>query len=228
MNNKLLSYLSFGLSIIMVVLLAMILFRFGNGVLAGNTNYDAVDVTDGYYIDGTQVIDGSGNWIGAGTFTLTGELNAGSFVYGDANGALPGISFGSDHQTSTTLTAAQVCDNSVLDIRNSTSTANTPSLIHVPTAASVFSDCLTAIGDIRDIVLYNTGATSSITLSNALAINSASTSLMYEIFASSSDVWGSNPLATSSISVGRFASVKMFRFTSSTQAWLGYLVRVLR
>ncbi len=44
------------------------------GILAGTTNYDALDVTDGYSVDGTTVIDGSGNVDGpitstTGTFT---------------------------------------------------------------------------------------------------------------------------------------------------------------
>lgn len=38
--------------------------------LGGLTNYDEIGTTDGYEVDSTQVIDGSGNWVGSGTVTV--------------------------------------------------------------------------------------------------------------------------------------------------------------
>lgn len=35
--------------------------------LSGLTNYDEIGTTDGYEVDNSQVIDGSGNWVGTGT-----------------------------------------------------------------------------------------------------------------------------------------------------------------
>ena len=77
----------------------------GDGIsLGGATNFDYVDTENGYYVDGTQIIDGDGNFDGAitgtsGTFsgtlavtgatTLTGALTAdvtdvGRFTQGGA------------------------------------------------------------------------------------------------------------------------------------------------
>lgn len=38
--------------------------------LGGRTNYDELSTTDGYEVDETQVIDGTGNWVGDGTVTI--------------------------------------------------------------------------------------------------------------------------------------------------------------
>ncbi len=116
-----------------------------------------------------------------GSLTVDGPTNITDLVYGDLNGALPAVSVASAHNTSGTLTAAQVCDNSVLDITFASSAVVVAANMKVPSAANVFADtdCLTAIGDTRDIVLYNSGATSSFVLDNAIAGTSASTSLMY-------------------------------------------------
>ena len=54
---------------IIILVLAAIFGGFIGGLVGGNqsarlggdTNYDSVDVTDGYKVDGTTVIDGSGN-----------------------------------------------------------------------------------------------------------------------------------------------------------------------
>ena len=62
-----------------VALVALVLVG-GNqsAMLGGATNYDSIDVTDGYLVDGTTVIDGSGNVVGSitidesDTFTLDG------------------------------------------------------------------------------------------------------------------------------------------------------------
>ena len=42
--------------------------------LGGATNFDIVDVTDGYYVDGSSVINGSGAFTGTVSGTLTGSL----------------------------------------------------------------------------------------------------------------------------------------------------------
>lgn len=48
-------------------------------LLGGITNYDALDVTDGYYVDASQVIDGSGQFIGVidSATSTTGYLTNG-------------------------------------------------------------------------------------------------------------------------------------------------------
>lgn len=57
MLNKILSYST---PILLVVILLLQIFGGGNQSLGGTTNYDQLDVTDGYYVDGTARIDGSG------------------------------------------------------------------------------------------------------------------------------------------------------------------------
>jgi hypothetical protein len=42
--------------------------------LGGATNFDIVDVTDGYYVDGSSVINGSGVFTGTVSGTVTGSL----------------------------------------------------------------------------------------------------------------------------------------------------------
>ena len=55
MINKLISY-----STPVLLLIILVLLLLGGDNLGGTTNYDALDVTDGYYVDGTARIDGSG------------------------------------------------------------------------------------------------------------------------------------------------------------------------
>lgn len=57
--NKLLSYLT---PVLLVAILVLQILSFGGGGFAGggDTNFDSLDVTDGYKVDGTTRIDGSG------------------------------------------------------------------------------------------------------------------------------------------------------------------------
>jgi hypothetical protein len=83
----------------LVVVLAVLALVGGNQSvkLGGTTNYDAVDVTDGYYVDGTSVINGSGQFAkilstfgsaASSTIQVGAASKAGCLVLGDsANGA---------------------------------------------------------------------------------------------------------------------------------------------
>lgn len=57
MSEKILSYITFGIA---AIVLMITLFGGGKTQLGGTTNFDALDVTDGYMVDGTNRIDGSG------------------------------------------------------------------------------------------------------------------------------------------------------------------------
>ncbi len=78
MNNKLFSYVAVAAIVLSIVSIGL---HFGSNTLAGTTNYDALDVTDGYSVDGTTVIDGSGNVdapITSTTGTFSTSVTAGS------------------------------------------------------------------------------------------------------------------------------------------------------
>jgi hypothetical protein len=66
--------------LIALVILAVILGVVGlfgdnkQSDLGGATNFDIVDVTDGYYVDGSSVISGSGAFTGTVSGTVTGTL----------------------------------------------------------------------------------------------------------------------------------------------------------
>jgi len=51
------------------------------GMLGGTTNFDLLDTTDGYAVDGTTVIDGSGNLdapVTSSTGSFTGDVGIGT------------------------------------------------------------------------------------------------------------------------------------------------------
>lgn len=60
MTKKLLSYLLPISQFVTLGLVLVLLLSGSSQSLGGTTNYDALDVTDGYYVDGVQVISGSG------------------------------------------------------------------------------------------------------------------------------------------------------------------------
>ena len=127
---------------------------------------------EGIAVDGTEIIDGDGNYVGAitgttgtlsstlvvtgntaitGTLTVTGETNVANFVQG-------GSSYTADAATHVALTAAQMCNNSYIKI--------TPTVGHVnvTTAATttLIADCIPAIGD-RVSFYYENGASAATT-----------------------------------------------------------------
>lgn len=65
-------------AVVVSVGLALLLLGHVGGKSFGalTTNFTALNVTDGYYVDDTQVIDGSGNWVG------TGSITAGTAIFG--------------------------------------------------------------------------------------------------------------------------------------------------
>ena len=54
--------LNYSTPILLIAILVLQILSFGGGGFAGggDTNYDSIDVTDGYKVDGTTRIDGSG------------------------------------------------------------------------------------------------------------------------------------------------------------------------
>jgi len=73
---------------------------------------------------------------------------------------LDGLKFGTTATTSKSgnivyLTAANVCDNSIIEVAPTTTT----SLVsYTPTAAALIADCLTTVGAYKDLYIRNTSA----------------------------------------------------------------------
>lgn len=105
-------------------------------------------------VDGTFYLDGTFTSAAAGSFatglTVTaGDTNVYSLVQGGAVTSLDAVT-----STAYAVTAANVCDSSLLSLTMS-STSPTYTL---PATTTLFADCLTANGDFKDIVLYNASA----------------------------------------------------------------------
>ena len=180
--KKLLSYLLPISQFVTLGLVLVLLLSGSSQSFGGTTNYDALDVTDGYYVDGTQVIDGSGNFIGAvssaNSLTVTGDVRLKSPVESGASSTLSGT-------TTTVITAAQACDNSFVAFSPSITEAST---LNLPTTQALFADCLTTNGD--SVRLYGQNKTASTTV---VTVGNASTTLVYQ-----GSTGGSATLAASS------------------------------
>jgi len=137
--------------------------------LGGTTNYNALDVTDGYSVDGTEVISATGVLTGvittANAVTVTGETNLDSLIQGGSivTVAVPG-----------NPTAAQVCNNHVLNF--TWTTGSSTAVFTTPTFTNLAADCLTANGDDILVLFRNTNATAAST--TAITAPNASTTLL--------------------------------------------------
>lgn len=157
--NKTLSYLSLAVQVLILVLVASFVFR--SPVFGGATNYDQLDTTDGYSVDGTSIVNGSGVFTGAITsanaVTLTGDTRIQTLVGTGSQVALAGT-------TSSVITAAAVCDAGYATTTPSITEAST---LTTPTAALLFADCLTTDGDSSDLIVLNTTASTTVVTAGA-------------------------------------------------------------
>ena len=129
--------------------------------LGGITNYDELDDTDGYRVDNTTVIDGSGN-VDAPITSSTGTFS-GATVF-SATSTFAADTFIDQLQSGTgtvtlsapaTLTANEVCTNGYITTIGATVT--------FPTAASLIADCLTVPGRTHSLYLANVSTSGSVT-----------------------------------------------------------------
>lgn len=195
MNNKLLSYILPISSVLTLILVAVLVFGGSSTRLGGTTNFDAMDVTDGYYVDATQIIDGSGNWVGGGTFAITGTSRIYSPVITGAIGVLSG-------STTTVITAAQGCAGTTVYASSSITATST---LNLPTAEAMFAACLTTNGD--SVTMYARNMTASTTVITA---GSASTTIAID----NGGTVTLGALGTAKITFKRLASNLMFAFVS--------------
>jgi len=181
MNNIL---KNIGLSIILIiggVILGYASFS-GGPATGGTTNYDAIDVSDGYKVDGTTIIDGSGNLsVGTGAFSSTVAFNG-----------LPTLNAGLLHSytnststtaTTQTLLAADILNYAtvIMDIEVGATTFTFP-------ASSTLSAMVPVAGDRFEQCWYNATTTASQTITFA-----AGTGIDLEISTSSTNALTINP-----------------------------------
>ncbi len=163
--DKLLRYLT---PVLLVVILVVLLLGGGGTAIGGDTNFDSLDVTDGYKVDGTTIIDGDGNIDGVitsttGTFSSTLGVSGLISATGGVSIDESSLGWGGAFSPATTtegaiLTAAQVCDNAVITINPDWNDYTTTTL---PFASALIADCMGTVGDTRQIVLRNTSAGTS-------------------------------------------------------------------
>lgn len=114
------------------------------------------DSADGYYVDGTAIIDGDGNVDGVITST-TGTFS--SVVTVDANRSGGGaLDFGfrtNEGGQNATATAANVCDYAIWTIQ-----MDADITMGLPDATSTIADCITSIGSCTQVKFYNNSTTS--------------------------------------------------------------------
>ena len=122
------------------------------------------DSAGGYYVDGVVIIDGDGNFDGAitgtsatlsSTLTVTGESNLDTMIQGGDITTLPY----SDFQ----MTAAEMCDSSIIQWGGVTTT------VYIAPAADMIADCIPAIGDKKQLMIWNYSTTTTAEATMTLA-----------------------------------------------------------
>lgn len=119
-------------------------------VVQGDTNYDSLDVTDGYKVDGTTIIDGSGNLDGVIT-SDTGSvttLTQGGSIYSTSTSG-----------TVIPLLAAAFDVESVIDVTLNVSDAT----LSFP-ATSTLSSFIPTAGQFRTVYVRNASTTAAMDL----------------------------------------------------------------
>lgn len=161
--NKILSHAA----VAIVAVALTLLIAPSSPSLSGTTHFSGpIDSAGGFSVSDTTVIDSSGNVDGSitsdtGTFsstlTVSGETNVDTLVQGGNVLSLTNTATGTHHGT-TTLTAAQVCNSSVISLSSATTT-----YVYLPSTTTLAADCLSSRGD-HKVFLYenaNTAATST-------------------------------------------------------------------
>ena len=182
MNSKTISSIAIILSILSVIFTVVA----PRGIPLGNYTEGYWDSAEGYYVDGTAIIDGSGNVDGAvtsgsastfastidvdgaatlasavieagatiaTTLTVSGETNADTLIFG-------GDVFATSSLVAATLSAAEVCNNSVIQATPSASFTLT-----LPATSTLYADCIPTAGDTKVMTIENaTSGTANVTI----------------------------------------------------------------
>lgn len=169
---------------VLLIVGIVVVATLGGGWLVGNnrpveqsqyrgvTNYDTVSVTDGFQVDGTTVIDGSGN-IDAPITSTTGTFSSTLDVTGETS--VQGFTQGGGCRASTTvaatetLTEAQLLANNCFEYNGANAAAIT---ITLP-ATSTMTTLLPNAGDFREWMIDNayTAAATTTTIAAGTGID---------------------------------------------------------
>lgn len=189
------------------------------GLFAGTSNFDTVDANTAFTGDGSTIIDitgGSSTLAITGTSTFLGEIQARSLVQGDANGSLPAIGITTTTPNELTLTAAQICQNSVLDITAMAAATGTFRFASTTAMITAPNGCLDTVGDFKQFLVLSKASGSF-----ALAVGGSST-LLTGTSASTTGTWVSQ---TSSIPAYAATQVTAYRSVSGSDPWTFYVQR---
>jgi len=141
-----------------------------NWSIGGNLSVTGTGtITSGATLSSTLGVSGATTL--SSTLTVSGESNLARTIQGGSTATISGLA-------SSTLTAANLCDNSVLSITPTTTWGN-PITLTFPATTTLYADCLTANGDFISLLLVN--ATSSYGASTTLAEGTGSPSSGIEI-----------------------------------------------
>ena len=201
MNNTLKTILLGALGGVVVLLLSL-----GFGVdrkLGGLIHNIQESFDEGIAVDGTERISGTGGAsVATGTFsnslTVTGETNIQELIQG---GGILTETAG----TSTTWSAADICDYSVINWAPGAARSTTT----VAQATDIVADCLTEDGDYKDIVYWNTGLTASTSI---FAMSTGTTMYIPSATAATSTIAGLN---LAEIRFVRASSTAVYMFLKS-------------
>ena len=103
-------------------------------------------------------VDSSGNIVIAGTATIAGETNLDTLVYGGTATEITAAS--------STLTAAQMCNNSIIKF-HLVDDAITADTVYLASSSDMIADCTPVIGDTKEF-LFNNNATATLALTIAV------------------------------------------------------------
>lgn len=127
----------------------------GDG-FGGTSNFDQVDTTDGYSVDSTTVINGSGAWVGAISTSGSNATVVGTFTQGG------GMFSSSTSNSSETLVAADFDVENYLKV-----TPNVASLTLTLPATSTLTSFVPTAGQCRTLFVENGTTTAAVTLTLA-------------------------------------------------------------
>lgn len=135
----------------LIVVVAILVLVGGNSSanLGGTTNFDLLDTTDGYAVDGTTVINGSGVFVGQ--LTSTSALTQGG-----------GIRATSTINSAETLTATDFDTENVIAY-----TLNVQSATLTLPASSTLSSFIPTAGQMRTVLVRNATTTAGLNLTIA-------------------------------------------------------------
>ena len=110
--------------------------------ISAGTNFTDVNITNDLLVDGDAEV--------TGTLTVTGESQFNTVILGGS------VLASSTTATVGTLTAAQICDNSVIEF---TPNATGGLALTLPSTSTLFADCLSTDGDSKSLILKNATST---------------------------------------------------------------------